>query len=205
MEKALLCVDLQNDFYEDGALPVESAGEINDEINRLLLLDDFKTIVASQDWHPAGHESFASTHGREPFSPYKGDMEGLGEVLWPDHCVQNTKGAEFHPGVKTKFFDLIIRKGNRVDVDSYSAFRDNDGTDLGLAGYLKSLNVKEITLVGLALDVCVFYTAVDARKFGFEVELILTGTMGVNASPGDEGEAITRMLEKGVNVKERYI
>lgn len=205
MNEALICVDLQNDFYEEGALPVAGASQINFTINKMLKEGDFKTIVASQDWHPENHASFASNHDKEPFSPYKGNLEGLGEVLWPDHCVQGTHGAEFHQDIDTDKFDLIIRKGQDPEVDSYSAFRDNDGTDLGLAAYLKGLNIKKIVLVGLALDVCVFYTALDGIKADFDVELILEASKGVNAEENDVENAIDKMIAKGVKVKERYI
>ena len=205
MNEALICVDLQNDFYEEGALPVAGASQINFTINKMLKEGDFKTIVASQDWHPENHASFASNHDKEPFSPYKGNLEGLGEVLWPDHCVQGTNGAEFHQDIDTDKFDLIIRKGQDPEVDSYSAFRDNDGTDLGLAAYLKGLNIKKIVLVGLALDVCVFYTALDGIKADFDVELILEASKGVNAEENDVENAIDKMIAKGVKVKERYI
>jgi len=205
MNEALICVDLQNDFYEEGALPVAGASQINFTINKMLKEGDFKTIVASQDWHPENHASFASNHDKEPFSPYKGNLEGLGEVLWPDHCVQGTHGAEFHQDIDTDKFDLIIRKGQDPEVDSYSAFRDNDGTDLGLAGYLKGLDIKKIVLVGLALDVCVFYTALDGIKADFDVELILEASKGVNAEKNDVENAIDKMITKGVKVKERYI
>ena len=205
MSVALICVDLQNDFYEDGALPVPGASKINPPINKMLEKDDFKTIVASQDWHPKKHASFASNHNKEPFTPYKGDLEGLGELLWPDHCIQGTEGADFHQDIDTDNFDLIIRKGQDPEVDSYSAFRDNDGTDLGLAAYLKDLDIKKIVLVGLALDVCVFYTALDGIKAGFNVELILEASKGVNAEENDVENAIAKMKEEAVKVKERYI
>ncbi len=205
MSVALICVDLQNDFYEDGALPVPGASKINPPINKMLEKDDFKTIVASQDWHPKKHASFASNHNKEPFTPYKGDLEGLGELLWPDHCIQGTEGADFHQDIDTDNFDLIIRKGQDPEVDSYSAFRDNDGTDLGLAAYLKGLDIKKIVLVGLALDVCVFYTALDGIKAGFNVELILEASKGVNAEENDVENAIAKMKEEAVKVKERYI
>ena len=205
MSVALICVDLQNDFYEDGALPVPGASKINPPINKMLEKDDFKTIVASQDWHPKKHASFASNHNKEPFTPYKGDLEGLGELLWPDHCIQGTEGADFHQDIDTDNFDLIIRKGQDPEVDSYSAFRDNDGTDLGLTAYLKGLDIKKIVLVGLALDVCVFYTALDGIKAGFNVELILEASKGVNAEENDVENAIAKMKEEAVKVKERYI
>jgi len=202
MKIALLCVDLQNDFYEDGALPVEGASEINFQVNKLLTSGDFAAVAASQDWHPQEHKSFASNHGREPFTPYQGESEGLGPVLWPDHCVQGSKGAEFHPEISTEYFDLIIRKGQLSGVDSYSAFRDNDGRELGLAGYFKDLGIGKIQVVGLALDVCVLYTVLDALKYGFEVELIRSASRGVEAQPGDIAAALEKMKEKGAVIRE---
>ncbi len=202
MNEALLCVDLQNDFYEDGALPVEGASEINFQVNKLLHSGDFTVVAASQDWHPPEHKSFASSQGEKPFTPYEGDAEGLGPVLWPDHCVQKSKGAEFHPEISTECFDLIIRKGQLPEVDSYSAFRDNDGRELGLAGYFKDLEIEKIVVVGLALDVCVFYTVQDALKYGFEVELIRSATKGVEAQPGDIAAALEKMEDRGAVIRE---
>ncbi len=202
--KALLCVDLQNDFYEDGALGVPEASEINPHINRLLQRDDYRIIVASQDWHPSDHLSFAVNHEEEPFTPYEGEDEGLGPVLWPVHCEQGSRGAEFHEDIDTDRFDVIVRKGQLAEVDSYSAFQDNNGRDLGLAGLLKGLKIKSIDIVGLALDVCVLYTARDAREHGFEVNLIRPATRGVNASPGDVENALAGMKEKGGEIIRDY-
>jgi len=197
VKEALLCVDLQNDFYEYGALPVEGASEINEKINQLLKNNRYVTVVASQDWHPQNHLSFASNHREDPFTPYEGEKKGLGPLLWPDHCVQNSFGADFHPDIYTEKFDLIIRKGQLTEVDSYSAFHDNDGRDLGLAEYLKALAVEKIVVVGLALDVCVYYTVLDALKHGFSVELIREASKGVEAQPGDVDRACQDMKDKG--------
>lgn len=179
MAKALLLVDLQNDFYENGSLAVSGASDINPVINKLLTNNDYKVIIASQDWHPVGHRSFASTHNLEAFTTYEKE-KGIGPVLWPDHCVQGSYGADFHEDVNTKKFDYILRKGSKVNVDSYSAFQDNDGTDLGLAGLLKGLNIKEIDICGLAFDVCVKYTAIDAVKNNFITNIILSATRAVD-------------------------
>ncbi len=199
-EKALICVDLQNDFYEEGALPVPDASEINDHIYELLYRDEYRITVASQDWHPPEHLSFAKNHGKEPFSSYEGEKEGIGSVLWPVHCRQGTEGADFHSDIDTDKFDVIIRKGQLPEVDSYSAFRDNDGRDLGLADLLSGVNVKTIDLVGLALDVCVYYTALDARQYGLNVNLIERASKGVNASPGDVEEALSDMENRGIKI-----
>lgn len=198
MAKALIAVDLQNDFYEKGALAVPNASEINEQVNKLLESDKYKVIVASQDWHPASHLSFASNHQLEPFTPYS-DEQGLGPVLWPDHCVELTKGAEFNSEIKTKEFDYILRKGTAEEVDSYSAFQDNDGTDLGLAGLLKSLKVKEVDIVGLAFDYCVKYTALDSAKNGFKTSVILAGTRAVD--PEQDQQIKADLKEAGVNLK----
>lgn len=198
MAKALIVVDLQNDFYENGALAVPSASEINQTVNQLLDSDDYQVIIASQDWHPESHLSFASSHNEEPFTEYSDD-QGLGPVLWPDHCVQQSEGAEFNSEIKTVNFDYILRKGTDKEVDSYSAFQDNDGTDLGLAGLLKSLEIEEVDIVGLAFDVCVKYTAQDSAKNGFKTSVILEGTRAVNP---DEIEQTKSDLKKaGVNFK----
>ncbi len=179
MAKALIAVDLQNDFYENGALAVPKASEINKKINHLLESEVYKVIVASQDWHPKTHLSFASNHNQEAFTPYS-DHQGLGPVLWPDHCVQQTEGAEFNPEIKTEKFDYILRKGTSEKIDSYSAFQDNDGSDLGLSGLLSSLGIEEVDIVGLAFDYCVKYTAQDSVKKGFKTNIILEATRAVN-------------------------
>ena len=163
---ALLVIDVQNDFCEGGCLAVPGGSEVVPDINALM--DQFDAVILTQDWHPAGHSSFASSHaGRTPYDvgafPY-GD-----QVLWPDHCVQGTEGAAFHPSLRTDA-DLILRKGFRPAVDSYSAFFENDHhTPTGLAGYLRERGIGRLTLVGLATDFCVNYSAVDGARLGFEV------------------------------------
>ncbi|MEC9490794.1 MAG: bifunctional nicotinamidase/pyrazinamidase [Halanaerobiales bacterium] len=198
MAKALLVVDLQNDFYEEGALAVPDASEINQKVNQLLESDNYKIVVASQDWHPGTHLSFASSHNEEPFTEYSND-QGLGPVLWPDHCVQLTEGAEFNSEIKTENFDYILRKGTDVEVDSYSAFQDNDGSDLGLTGLLKSLEIEEVDIVGLAFDVCVKYSAQDSAKNGFKTNVILEATRAVNPDQADQVKK--ELKEAGVNFK----
>jgi len=196
MAKALIAVDLQNDFYENGALAVADASEINQKVNQLLESEDYKVIVASQDWHPKTHLSFASNHNQKAFTPYSDD-HGLGPVLWPDHCVQQSEGAEFNTEIKTENFDYILRKGTVEEVDSYSAFQDNDGSDLGLSGLLNSLGVDEVDIVGLAFDYCVKYTAKDSVKKGFKTNIIFEATKAVNP---EEAEQIKRDLKAvGVN------
>ncbi len=164
---ALIVIDIQNDFCPGGALAVAGGDEILAPVNALL--EAYQVKVLTQDWHPAGHGSFASSHpGAAPFSvttlPY-GE-----QVLWPDHCVIGTKGADFHPDLNTDAADLIIRKGFRAGVDSYSAFFENDHeTPTGLDGYLRTRGVSRLTLVGLATDFCVQYSALDAARLGYDV------------------------------------
>lgn len=197
MAKALLVVDVQNDFYEGGALAVSEASQINDTVNELMNSDEYKLIAASQDWHPESHLSFASAHNKQPFSEYN-EQKGLGPVLWPDHCVQNSKGAEFNTSINTENFDYIIRKGTDKEVDSYSAFQDNDGSSLGLAGLLKSLDIEEVDIVGLAFDVCVKYTAQDSAENGFKTNIILDGTRAVN--PDQNKKTKEDLKNAGVNL-----
>jgi nicotinamidase/pyrazinamidase len=198
MAKALIAVDLQNDFYEKGALAVANASEINQKVNQLLISEEYKVIIASQDWHPKTHLSFASNHNQEAFTPYSDD-QGLGPVLWPDHCVQQTEGADFNSEIKTENFDYILRKGTEIEVDSYSAFQDNDGSDLGLSGLLNSLGIEEVDIVGLAFDYCVKYTAQDSVQKGFKTNIILEATRAVN--PEADEQTKNDLKNAGVNFK----
>jgi len=163
---ALIVIDVQNDFCPGGALAVSGGDEIVAPINALM--DSFDAVVLTQDWHPAGHSSFASSHdGAEPMSLI--EMPYGPQVLWPDHCVQKSKGAAFHGDLRTDA-DLIIRKGFNPAIDSYSAFFENDqATPTGLEGYLHTRGITDVTLVGLATDFCVSYSAVDAANLGFNV------------------------------------
>ncbi|WP_158234136.1 bifunctional nicotinamidase/pyrazinamidase [Oceaniglobus indicus] len=163
---ALLVIDVQNDFCPGGALAVAGGDDIVPGINALM--DGFDAVILSQDWHPAGHSSFASSHpGRAPMAMI--DMPYGAQVLWPDHCVQGSNGAAFHPDLRVDG-DLIIRKGFNPAIDSYSAFFENDHTTpTGLEGYLRNRGIGRLTLVGLALDFCVNYSAVDAARLGFDV------------------------------------
>jgi len=164
---ALLVIDVQNDFCPGGALGVAGGDEIVPVVNGLI--DAFDHVVLTQDWHPSGHSSFASSHpGRQPFEtvpmPY-GD-----QTLWPDHCVQGTAGAEFHPALRWTKAELVVRKGFRPAIDSYSAFFENDRTTpTGLAGYLRERGLDRLTLAGLATDYCVAFSALDAIRLGFSV------------------------------------
>lgn len=164
---ALIVIDLQNDFCPGGALAVPGGDAIVAGINARM--NDFGAVILTQDWHPADHLSFASQHrGRAPMELTQ--MPYGPQVLWPDHCVQGTPGADFHPALNTSRADLILRKGFRHQIDSYSAFFENDrATPTGLRGYLTTRGITDLTLVGLALDFCVHYSAVDAAQLGFAV------------------------------------
>ncbi len=167
MSHALIVIDVQNDFCPGGALAVEGGDQIVPGINALMA--DYDAVILTQDWHPAGHSSFASSHpGASPMSLI--DMPYGPQVLWPDHCVQGSEGAAFHADLNTDRADMIVRKGFRPQIDSYSAFFENDHTTpTGLEGYLRTRGITTLTMVGLATDFCVNYSAVDAAKLGFDV------------------------------------
>ena len=169
-EDVLLAVDVQNDFCPGGALAVPNGDEVVPLVNDLV--ERFPHVILTQDWHTPGHSSFASAHaGRQPFETVQA---AYGEqVLWPDHCIQGTPGAGFHPGLRAARAELIVRKGFRRQIDSYSAFFENDRrTRTGLAGYLRDRGFKRIFLCGLATDFCVKWSALDARKEGFEAVVL---------------------------------
>lgn len=167
MPTALIVIDIQNDFCPGGALAVTEGDVIVPGVNALMA--DFDAVILTQDWHPAGHSSFATSHaGKAPFDLI--DMPYGPQVLWPDHCVQGSNGAEFHPELQSDRADLIIRKGYNPAIDSYSAFFENDHeTPTGLEGYLRNRGILDVTIVGLATDFCVNFSAVDAAKLGFNV------------------------------------
>ncbi|MFX0024763.1 MAG: bifunctional nicotinamidase/pyrazinamidase [Candidatus Hermodarchaeota archaeon] len=199
---ALIIVDMQYDFIPGGSLAVEEGDLIIDGINQIAEL--FKkhkaTIVLTQDWHPQNHLSFASSHqGKAPGDEFTSGDGAIGPVLWPDHCVQNTKGAEFHHKIKTDLADKVIRKGTNPKVDSYSGFRDNDRkSETGLREYLKSKKIKRIFICGLALDYCCYYTAMDGLDFGYNVYLLVELTRGVNLPEGSVKNALNTMKSSGV-------
>ena len=167
---ALIVIDVQNDFCPGGALAVAGGDEVVAGINALMA--DFPVTVLTQDWHPADHASFAVNHpGKAPFETV--EMPYGTQVLWPAHCVQGTAGAAFHPGLKADLAQLVLRKGFRAGIDSYSAFFENDRTTpTGLEGYLRTRGAQRLTLVGLATDFCVSYSALDAARLGFEVTVV---------------------------------
>jgi nicotinamidase/pyrazinamidase len=195
---ALIVIDVQNDFCPGGALAVAGGDEIVPGINALMA--DFPAVILTQDWHPAGHMSFASSHpGRAAFD--LAQMPYGAQVLWPDHCIQGTPGAAFHPGLRTDG-NLIIRKGFRPEIDSYSAFFENDRTTpTGLDGYLRSRGLSDLTLVGLATDYCVAYSALDAMRLGFSVTL-RTGLCRAIDLGGSLGVMTAQMRDAGVVLRE---
>ena len=195
----LIVVDVQNDFCPGGELAVPKGDEIVPLVNRLI--DAFDHVVLTQDWHPRGHSSFASSHkGQTPFSSVR--MPYGDQTLWPDHCVQGTPGAEFHPGLVWSKVELIIRKGFRTAIDSYSAFYENDRTTpTGLGGYLKERGLQKLVIVGLATDYCVAYSALDARRLGFEVAVVLDACRAIDLN-GSLAWAQDEMRKAGVTLAE---
>lgn len=176
--KALVVIDVQNDFCPGGALAVAGGDEIVPLVNHLIQSHDH--VILTQDWHPAGHSSFASSHpGTKPFETI--EVSYGPQTLWPDHCVQGTPGAEFHSGVEWTKAELVIRKGFRPAIDSYSAFFENDhNTPTGLGGYLKERGISDIVLCGLATDYCVAYSALDAVKLGFHVSVVMAACRAID-------------------------
>jgi nicotinamidase/pyrazinamidase len=193
----LIVVDVQNDFCPGGALAVPQGDEIVPAVNRLA--GEFAHVILTQDWHPRGHASFASSHaGKEPFHTV--ELPYGQQILWPDHCAQGTQGAAFHAGLDVPHAELVIRKGFRSAIDSYSAFRENDRrTPTGLGGYLKERGFERITLCGLATDFCVFYSAIDGREAGFEVKIVTSACRGIDVD-GSLGHALRSMSEAGVTL-----
>ncbi|MGR6430374.1 bifunctional nicotinamidase/pyrazinamidase [Rhizobium sp. PAMB 3174] len=200
MTKALLLIDIQNGFCPGGNLPVPDGDKIVPVANALIDSGRYELIVASQDWHPAGHGSFASAHpGKAPFE--MGELSGKPQMMWPDHCVQGTADAELHPDLHAERIDFIQQKGQNPDVDSYSAFRDNDQTALtGLADYMKAMAVTEIDLLGLATDYCVKFSALDAVDMlpGVTIRFVEDGSRGID--PEGVRQAIEEMRAKGVEI-----
>lgn len=195
--KALLIVDVQNDFCPGGALEVPRGDEVVPVINKLSRHFDY--VIQTQDWHPKGHLSFASSYEtKNPFSTVQLDYGE--QVLWPDHCVQGTQGAAFHPELNTKATQLIIRKGFRKHIDSYSAFYENDNvTPTGLKGYLHEREIDKLFVVGLATDFCVKWTVIDGLKLGFDVTVVEDAVRGIDID-GSVDEAWKEMKSQGAKV-----
>lgn len=198
---ALIVVDMQNDFMPGGALEVRNGDSIVPDVNRMM--HRFKEanlpVIFTQDWHTEGHHSFASAHeGKEPYDSYEGD--GLGPVLWPDHCVQGSEGAEFHPDLDTTAAETIVRKGYDKTIDSYSGFLENDHeTETGLDGYLQNRGVERIFVCGLAMDYCVFFTAADGADKGYEVYFLSDLTLPVGSPEDSVSNALETLTDKGVH------
>jgi nicotinamidase/pyrazinamidase len=193
--QALIVIDVQNDFCPGGALAVSGGNDIVPLVNDLIAR--FEHVVLTQDWHPAGHSSFASSHpGRHPFQTIT--MPYGPQTLWPDHCIQGSDGAAFHPALEWTKAELVIRKGFRPELDSYSAILENDWkTPTGLAGYLRERGIDTLTFVGLATDYCVAYSAVDAVRQGFGSTVILDACRGIDLN-GSLAASLAQMREEGV-------
>ena len=197
-DSALILIDLQNDFLPGGALAVPQGAQVIPVANELM--EGFEIIVATRDWHPLDHGSFAASHpGRELYDVI--DLNGLPQVLWPVHCVRNSPGAAFAPGLQTDRITKIFHKGTDPEVDSYSGFYDNGhGRSTGLGEWLREQGVQRLTLCGLATDYCVKFSALDALAEGFEVSLHLPACRGVNLAPGEVERAVEELRKKGVTI-----
>ncbi|WP_298968587.1 bifunctional nicotinamidase/pyrazinamidase [uncultured Roseobacter sp.] len=201
MTQALIVIDLQTDFCPGGALAVPEGDAIVAPINALIA--EAEAVILTQDWHPAGHSSFASSHdGKAPYDMI--DMPYGPQVLWPDHCIQGSLGAQFHPELHVDRADLIIRKGYNPQIDSYSAFFENDHTTpTGLEGYLRTRGIDELLMVGLALDFCVNFSAVDAAKLGFKVRVREDLCRAIDLN-GSLEAARTGMQDAGVTLEANH-
>lgn len=195
MSRTLIVIDMQNDFCPSGALAVAGGDQVIDPINAMM--PDYQAVVLTQDWHPADHASFADNHpGAQPFGVTR--MPYGPQVLWPRHCVAGSAGADFHPRLDQSRADLILRKGFRRDIDSYSAFFDNDRrTPTGLAGYLHARGLTDLTFVGLAQDFCVAWSAIDARRLGFRATVLESATRAIDLD-GSLARARAEMRAAGV-------
>ena len=198
--KALLLIDIQNDFVPGGALAVPDGGAVVAPANALMMRPEFGLVLATQDWHPRNHGSFAANHtNKKPGEII--ELNGLRQILWPVHCVQGSKGAEFVAGLDMNRVHKIFQKGTDPEIDSYSGFFDNGHRkSTGLGDYLKSQNVKNVYVLGLATDYCVKFTALDAIGLGFETFLVEDASRGVNLRPDDSKNAIEEMRRAGVRV-----
>jgi nicotinamidase/pyrazinamidase len=197
---ALVIVDLQNDFLPGGALPVPRGDEIIPLANKLQ--NQFELVVATQDWHPPNHGSFAANHpGTKPGDRIR--LDGIEQILWPVHCVQDTHGAEFASSFDTKLIASVFQKGTDPRIDSYSAFFDNaHRRATGLGDYLKDRSMTDVYLLGLALDYCVKYSVLDARQLGFKAHVIVDACRGISLEPGDLDRALDEMKRAGATLLE---
>jgi nicotinamidase/pyrazinamidase len=196
--RALILVDIQKDFLPGGPLGVAEGDQVIPVANHLQ--QSFDLVVATQDWHPADHGSFAASHpGREPGEVI--DLDGLSQILWPTHCVQSSEGATFADDLDLSHVEKVFTKGTDPRIDSYSGFYDNGHRKAtGMAAYLKEKGVSDVYIVGLAADVCVKFTALDAVKEGFATHVVLDGTRGVDLQPGDTEQAFKDMQAAGVDL-----
>ena len=196
--KTLILVDIQNDFCPGGALAVSEGNAVVTIANQLM--PKFELVVATQDWHPVNHKSFASQNEDLTIGDVF-ELNGLPQIVWPDHCVQNTHGSEFVSDLNRDLITKVFPKGTDPEVDSYSGFFDNDHRGAtGLAAYLKDKNVTEVFVMGLATDYCVKFTALDAVQLGFKTKLVLDGCRGVELNAGDIEKAIEEMKHAGVEI-----
>lgn len=196
--RALLVIDVQNDFCPGGALAVPEGDAVVAVANRVM--PRYQLVVATQDWHPKGHGSFASSHPGAKVHELR-DLNGLPQVMWPDHCVQGTPGASFHSALDVTCFDHVTRKGTDVGIDSYSGFFDNGHKkQTDLASFLWQWQVESVDVLGLATDYCVKFTALDARELGFSVRVLSEGCRGVDVSPGDSHRALEEMRAVGITI-----
>lgn len=200
---ALIVTDVQNDFVPGGALAVAQGDQVVPIINRLMSQRRFDLVVATQDWHPADHGSFAANHPGKQVGEVI-DLHGLQQILWPVHCVQNTPGADFVPRLEAQRFERVFRKGTEASIDSYSGFFDNGHRKAtGLGDYLKARGVDAVFVCGLTTDYCVKFTAMDARQMGFGVTLVPDACRGVELHPGDVAAALEEMKGAGVRIEFR--
>jgi nicotinamidase/pyrazinamidase len=196
--KTLILVDLQNDFVPGGALAVPDGDQIVPIVNQLI--PEFDLVIATQDWHPSDHSSFSSQHeGKQAGETI--ELNELQQILWPDHCVQNTLGAEFVAELNMDRINAIFKKGTDREIDSYSGFFDNGHRkSTGLGDYLNEREIQEVYICGLATDYCVKFTALDTRQLGFETYLIEDACRGVNLQPGEAEQSVKQMHEAGVKI-----
>jgi len=196
-KKAFIIVDVQNDFCPGGALPIKDGDKVVPIINSIQ--HKFDLVLATQDWHPKGHCSFAGTHGKKPGE--RVTLGGIEQILWPEHCVRDTFGAELLAGLDKGRIEKIFHKGSDKDIDSYSAFFDNRHLRAtGLGEYLKERGVTEVHIAGLALDYCVKYSSLDSVRLGFKTTVIESACRGIDLVPGDIEKAVQEMKDIGVNV-----
>ncbi len=200
MISALIVVDVQNDFCEGGALEVKNGNDVIPIIYELVKSDKFDFIIATQDWHPKDHKSFASNHkNKNVYDVVK--LNGITQVLWPDHCIQSRKGSKFHKDLDLGKNFKVFKKGKNPEIDSYSGFYDNDHkSSTGLVEYLKKKDITKVYVTGLATDYCVKFTALDSVKEGFKTFVIKDAVRGVNIDKDDSKKAFKEMKENGIKI-----